>query len=112
MRWILGLIVVVVVGLLTWLVIYEVTRPPVVGTVTDKSIREAYTTTSYVRIGEVNIPQTNYHPKSWYLFVEDKEGDIHKIRVTEGIYDRAKKGDYFDEEKPQNVGQKPQPKTL
>lgn len=68
------------------------------GIIVDKHYQQAYTTTSYQRVGETTVPQTHYHPATYYFTIKgDKDGQTveYCFSVTETEYSQYKIGEYY-----------------
>ena len=68
------------------------------GTITEKSYEPAFTTTEYIKSGDITIPNNRYYPESYYFTISgDKDGKIveYYFAVTKEEYDNYKIGDYY-----------------
>jgi len=96
-RFFLWLVMLIVVVLILWGIYYlvdSVGRPKHegYGNISGFGHSEAYTSTTYVKSGDIMIPITTYHPESWSVFIKvgDKEGSIG---ISESFYNYAKSND-------------------
>lgn len=69
------------------------------GNVVDKSHKDAYNYTTFVRVGKVMVPQTHRNPERWYLEVYSEEHEKNKsISVPEKDYLETEIGDFYSNE--------------
>ena len=64
------------------------------GTVVDKEYIAAYTSTMYIKSGNVLVPSTTHYPESYNITV-DVDGLIDEISVSKDSYDTIKVGDWL-----------------
>jgi desulfoferrodoxin (superoxide reductase-like protein) len=62
-----------------------------IAVVESKEHRDSYITTTYIKVGEILVPQTEYHPEEWKLIMASNSLS-GTADVSEEIYGETKHG--------------------